>query len=124
MPTQPPIEGLPLWAQIVISLLIGVASLGVAFKGYFNKTTETKPDAGTTTAVVAGASLMDNLSIRLLSDNISNLSNDVVTLERVLSELTHHTRNDVEAKRELCARLRELRDATDRMAEMMERHPK
>lgn len=124
MPTQPPIEGLPLWAQIVISLLIGVSTLGVALKGYFTKGENTKSETAATTAVIAGTSLMDNMSLRQLSDQLAHLSNDVVTLERVMGELTHHTRNDVESKRELCGRLRELREATDRMTAIMERHLK
>lgn len=121
VPTQPPLDGLPLWAQITISLLIGVATLGVAFKGYFTKSDKTE---SATTATVAAATLLDNMSIRQLSDQLAHLSNDVVTLERVMGELTHHTRNDVESKRELCARLRELRESTDRMARIMERHLK
>lgn len=122
VPTQPPLDGLPLWAQITISMLIGVATLGVAFKGYFTKD---KPATnGSTTATIAGAALMDNMSIRQLSDQLAHLSADVVSLERAMADSTHWTRSKFEQDREVCQRLRELREVMDRIERTAERHLK
>lgn len=113
MPTQPPLDGLPLWAQIAISIMIGVATLGVAFKGYFTKSDGPKGD-GSTTATIAAATLMDNMSIRQLSDQLAHLSGDVVSLERAVADNTHWVRSKFEQDREVCQRLRELREAIER----------
>jgi hypothetical protein len=92
--------------------MIGVATLGVAFRGYFSKASEKTDTAHT--AMVAGATLMDNISIRLLSEAISNLSGEVVSLERELKDNTHWVRSKHEQDRELCQRLRELKEAMER----------
>jgi Tfp pilus assembly protein PilO len=34
---QPAIEALPTWAQILVTILVGLATLGIAFKGYLSK---------------------------------------------------------------------------------------
>jgi hypothetical protein len=122
VPTQPPLDGLPHWVQITISMLIGVATLGVAFSGYFKKS-ETKGEQSTT-ATIAAATLMDNLSIRQLSDQLAHLSNDVVSLERAMGDNTHWTRSKWEQDREVCQRLRELREVLDRLERTAERHLK
>lgn len=121
MPTQPPLDGLPLWAQILISLMIGVGTLGVAFKGYFSKSEKTTANGtGATTATIAAATLMDNLSIRQLSDQLAHLSGDVVSLERALADNTHWVRSKYEQDRELCQRLREAREAAEKLARIAE----
>jgi hypothetical protein len=119
VPTQPPLDGLPLWAQIVISMMIGVATLAVAFRGYFKHESKSAD-----TATIAGATLMDNLSIRLLGDQLTHLSGDIVSLERSIVDHAHWTRSKFEQDREMCQRLRELRETTDRLVEMAERHLK
>lgn len=114
MVTQlPDTTGLPVWAQILVSILICVGALAAAFSGYFKKT---PPPTEATLATVAGATLMDNLSIRQLSDALAVLSNDVVSLEREMKDNIHWTRTKVEQDREICQRLRELREALDRMS--------
>lgn len=126
VPTQPPsLEGFPIWAQVLISILFGLATLFVSIKGYFGKkpAPEVKGET-TTTAVVAGASLMDNMSIRALSDQLSHASNDVLSLERALNENTHWVRSKFEQDRETCQRLRELREVMERLERMAERHLK
>lgn len=120
MPTQPPLEGLPLWAQIAISMMIGVATLAVALKGYFNKSESKGEGSATTTATIAAATLMDNMSIRLLSDQLAHLSGDVVSLERALADNTHWVRTKYEQDRELCQRLREAREAAEKLAQLAE----
>lgn len=116
VPTQPPLDGLPFWAQIAISILIGVGTLGAAFKGYFIKGDKPATNGGTT-ATIAGATLMDNLSIRQLSDQLAHLSGDVVSLERAMTDNTHWVRSKFEQDREICQRLREAREAAERLAE-------
>lgn len=117
VPTQPPLEGLPLWAQIIISLAIGLATLGVAFKGYFNKD---KPDVAPgdkQTAAILAASIVDMGAIRNLSDTVIRLDASVQRLIDTMTDAAHYERNNNEINRELCARLRAL-------AEIMERHLK
>lgn len=121
MPTLPETSGLPVWAQIIISVLVCVATLAVAFKGYFGKGT---PAEDKTTATISAATVMDNLSIRTLSDQISHLSNDVVSLERALGENTHWVRSKFEQDREVCQRLRELREQAENLTDIAERHLK
>jgi hypothetical protein len=123
VPTQPPLDGLPLWAQIAISMMIGVATLAVALSGYFKKSEKTT-EGSTTTATIAAATLMDNMSIRALSDQLAHLSADVVSLERAMADSTHWTRSKFEQDREVCQRLRELREVLDRIERTAERHLK
>lgn len=119
MPTQPPIEGLPVWAQILISILVGISTLGVAFKGYFQKDkAASSVEAGDkTTAAVLAASITDMGAIRHLSDVCILLTGAVQALTKAVDEQTHHERNSIETNRELCARTRAL-------CEIMERHLK
>lgn len=115
MPTTPPLDGLPFAIQLLLTLLFGVAALAVAFKGYFTKgqrptVTTTEP---TTTALMA-ASIMDAGAVRHLSDVCINLSGCVDRLTDAIEENTHHNRIEIELDREICARLRELREALER----------
>lgn len=119
MPTLPATDGLPVWAQVLVSVLVCIATLAVAFKGYFGKSavpTDALPEAKVTAGV-----LLDNLSIRMLSDQLSHLSNDVVSLERAIGDNTHWVRSKFEQDREVCQRLRELRDALEAAAKRDER---
>lgn len=120
MPNLPDTSGLPVWAQILVSILVCIAALAVAFKGYFGKKDDS---AAPVSATVASATLMDNMSMRQLSDQLAHLSADVVSLERAMNDSTHwvrskyeQDRSKYEQDREICQRLRELR-------EIMERRP-
>lgn len=118
MPTQPPINGLPLEWQIVISLIVGLATLAVAFKGYFvrdNKGSGSHivPDSPQTAAIMA-ATIADMGAIRNLSDCVLRLDVSVQALTKTIDENTHHERNSVEVSREMCARLRELVEELER----------
>jgi len=113
VPTLPDTSALPVWAQILVSILVCLGTLGVAFKGYFKKSDEATVTAQTT-ATLAGATVMDNLSIRMLSDAIANLSNDVVSLERCMTEHNHWLRNKIDLDKEVAQRLRELREVLER----------
>lgn len=122
MPASPQLDGLPFSIQILLSVLFGVAALGAAFKGYFSKSNPPSPESATT-ATLAAATLMDNMSMRQLSDSMAHLTNDVVgldrcvvSLERAMGENTHWIRQKFEQDREICQRLRELREETERLA--------
>lgn len=128
MPTQPPIEGLPLWAQLAISFAVGLATLAVAFKGYFIKDnpksgTHIVPDSPQTAAIMA-ATIADMGAIRNLSDCVVRLDASIVSLTRTIDDQTHYERNRIELDREMCARLRELHEITDKLTEIAERHLK
>lgn len=115
MPTQPPIDGLPLWAQLVISFIVGLATLAVAIKGYLIKEKPSVTAADPSTAAIMAAQIADMGAIRHLSDVCIELSGRVRNLTDALEESTHHHRVEIELDREICARLRELREAIERM---------
>jgi hypothetical protein len=113
VPTLPQTDGLPVWAQILVSILICVGTLGVAFKGYFgSKLAGNRSDQ--TTAVSLAAVLGDLAAIRHLSDVVVQLNANVLALVNCINEATHHERNNVEALEELCSRVRRLTEALDR----------
>jgi len=128
VPTQPPIDGLPIWAQIVISIIIALTALGASLKGYFGRRNEIVGQQST--ATIAGASLMDNLSIRQLSDCMTQLSSSIEdleqavnkqshcagSLERAITDQNHWIRTKIDTDKEVANRLRELRDIIDREA--------
>jgi hypothetical protein len=116
VPSQPPIDGLPLWAQLVISFVIGLATLLVAAKGYLVKEHKQQglvPE-GSQSAAILGASIADMGAIRNLSDCVVRLDASVQALTRCIDESTHYERNNVEISREMCARLRELAEELQR----------
>jgi hypothetical protein len=118
VPTQPPIDGLPVGWQIAISVIVGLATLAVAFKGYFirdNPKTGSHivPDSPQTAAIMA-ATIADMGAIRNLSDCVLRLDVNVQALIKAIDESTHHERNNVEISREVCARLRELVEELER----------
>jgi hypothetical protein len=109
VPSQPPIDGLPLWAQLTISFIIGLATLLVAFKGYLVKDSHRGlvPESPSSAAIL-GATIADMGAIRNLADCVVRLDASVVALTRCIDESTHYERNNVDISREVCARLREL----------------
>lgn len=115
MPGQPPIEGFPIWAQILVSLFFGLAALAVAFRGYFVKEKSGGVEPGDkASASIMAASIVDMGAIRHLSDVITRLIGTVEQLNRSVEELTHHERNNIDVSREKCARLRELSEELKR----------
>ena len=117
MPTQPPIDGLPLWAQLLISLVIGVATLAVAFKGYFNKEKPPSTNENPQSASLLAASLMDTGAVRHLSDVCIRLTGCVEKLTGAVEENTHFDRIGIDLNKEICARLRELREELERQGQ-------
>lgn len=99
--------------------MFALAAIGAAYKGYFTKGGEAKTGTDATTATIAAATLMDNLSIRQLSDALTSLSGDIVSLERVTQDSIHWTRSKYEQDREICQRLRENREAAELLAQRL-----
>ncbi len=113
--TQPPhIDGLPLWAQIVISLLFGLAALGAAYSGYFKKKETAVTAAEPQTAAIIAASISDMGAIRHLSDVCIRLTGCIEALTKSVDEQSHYERNSIEIGRETCQRLRELTEEMQR----------
>jgi hypothetical protein len=113
VPTLPPLEGLPVWAQIVISLIVGVATLGVSFKGYFGNKSVPAVTTGHT-ASIAAASIVDVTAFHRLSESIVMLNTNVLALSNTVAESTHHNRNEIDLLREMCGRLRALVEEMER----------
>jgi hypothetical protein len=128
VPTQPPIDGLPVGWQIAISVIVGLATLAVAFKGYFirdNPKTGSHivPDSPQTAAIMA-ATIADMGAVRNLSDCVVRLDASIVRLCSTIDEHTHFERNSIELDREIAQRLRELREATEKLTEIADKHLK
>jgi hypothetical protein len=117
--TQPPhIDG-PIWLQLLVTVVFGLAALGAAYSGYFNKSAKGSVAAAEpTSAAILGASIADMGAIRNLSDCVVRLDASIVALTRIIEDQTHYTRNGIELTREECARLRELREVADRIIEI------
>jgi hypothetical protein len=124
MPTAPQLDGLPLWLQVILSMAFGIAALAVAFRGYRKGSTDAGAspvdDQGSQVRILA-ASIADTGAQRHLADTIVHLDGSVVraieastSLERSVTENTHWTRSKWEQDRELCQRLRELKEAMER----------
>lgn len=115
MPTTPPTDGLPVALQILVTLIFGVVALAIAFKGYFTKGERPAVSAAEPqTAALLAATIMDTGAVRHLSDVCIRLTGAVDKLTDAMEENTHHKRNGIELEREICARLRELREELER----------
>lgn len=109
MPQAPNVEGLPQWMQIAVSITFVIVTLVIAARGYKSGTepTVTQPNATI-------AHLADMGAVRHLSDVCHQLHGAVVSLERAIEDQTHFMRSHIEVEREICQRLRELRERLDR----------
>lgn len=117
MPSAPNIDGLPLWLQIFATILFGLATVWVAVRGY-----NRAPSQPAASMVVSGehvqqlhsAAIADMGAIRHLSDVCIQLTGKLDELNDTIREASHWTRNKYELDREVCARLRELRETLER----------
>lgn len=105
----PPVDGLPLWLQVVVLIMFGVAALIAAAAGYRKAQPEKQEQA-----TLLGASIADMGAIRHLSDVCIQLSGNIQGLERALENETHFRRETNELLRESCGRLRDIRDRLDK----------
>lgn len=103
MPNAPNLTGLPVWLQVSITLLFGVVTFLVALRGYFPRTRGPAP-------LNQAQHLIDMAAINRLADVSHTLTGEIVSLERAIGELLHHLRANNDLNRELCQRLRELRE--------------
>lgn len=110
MPQAPNVDGLPDWLKIVVTLVFGIATLFAIFRGYKGGVERSTAGSATTTI----AHLADMGAVRNLTDTCHNLDTHVIGLERAVGELIHFIRAQTELDREICQRLRELREAMDR----------
>lgn len=101
-----------MWAQILITVIIGIGTLGASLKGYFGN--KNLPAATNQTASIAGASVVDNAIFYRLVETVVVLNSNVVGLNTTVAESTHHNRNEIDLLREMCQRLRELVEEMER----------
>jgi hypothetical protein len=118
---QPAIDALPVWAQILITILVGCATLGIALKGYLSKATPSVVPESPATAAIMAATIADMGAIRNLSDVCIRLTTAVEMLMHSVDDHTHYKRNNLDLDRELCARLRELKEVAEHLANIAER---
>lgn len=104
----PSVDGLPLWAQIGVTLLMGIGTLLIGLRGYIGHRRHDESEAP------AIAHLADMSAVRNLTDTNHELIGTIVSFQRSLEDQTHYLRQHIELERELCQRLRELRERFDR----------
>lgn len=102
MPQSPNVDGLPLWLQITISLAFLILTGLAVGRGYFS-TSRKAPDTVPVVSQLSAQSLVDH-------------HQEFVSLNKNLMELTHYIRSQIEVERELCGRLRALREHLDGQA--------
>lgn len=110
MPNPPSLEGLPPWAAIIATIVFGVATLWAMQRGYGHQPKSEQPQI----AQLLGAQIADMGAIRRLADVCLELNTAVERLERATKDHEHFVREDIELTREVCMRLRELREALER----------
>lgn len=111
MPAAPNVDGWPLWAQIPFLMAFGLLSLWLGYKGYAARPSQRDQERHTgESAQILGASIADMGAIRQLSTSCAILADRIESLEGAVREQTHWVRNAFEQERELCQRLRELRE--------------
>lgn len=109
MPQAPKLDGLPLWLQITLSAVFALVTLIIAFRGYQTGNKPNVIEAKTTIAHLA-----DMSAVRALTDVCHQLTGEVVHLTRAIADMSHYIREQSELDREICARLRELREALEK----------
>lgn len=115
-PSAPNVEGLDPWLQIVVTIAFVFAMIIGAFHAYRKneaKAEEREPGGAAQTVIAA---IQDTGATRHLADVNLALIGEIQSLEREIKDNTHWTRAKWEQDRELCQRLRELREAMDRGA--------
>jgi FKBP-type peptidyl-prolyl cis-trans isomerase 2 len=106
MPNAPNIEGLPVWLQIAITALFGIITLIVGLRGY----------TGRDKLAATPQSAVDVATLHRLIDSNHALAGELINLERSIGEHMHHMRQNNDLSREICQRLREVRERLDRGA--------
>ena len=118
MSTQPDLSGLPIWAQLLITVIVGLGTLGVAFKGYFAKKAPDAPNTDKGMSALVAASVQDMGHMRHLADVCITLTGAVNRNTEQLNDNEHQAKNANKLYEEHCARLRELREATERLEKL------
>lgn len=106
MPEHLNVDGLPLWLQVLVSIAVVLATFFAAFRGY-NKVVEREPPGAAQTVL---ATIPDMSAVRQLSDICRVLCGEVEKLDATLRDHTHYLRDKIEVDREVCMRLRELKE--------------
>jgi hypothetical protein len=106
VPQAPSIDGLPLWLQVLVTFIFVVTTAGAAFLGYRSRV-EREPVGAATTVLAA---FPDLTAIRQLTDQSRILCDHVERLDVSMRDHTHYLRDKIEVDRELCMRMRELKE--------------
>lgn len=105
-PSAPNVTGLPLWLQVVVSLTFLLFTALAAFAGYRKRLDREPPGAAQTVL----ASIPDMSAVRQLTDICRILCERMDGVDATFRDHTHYLRDQIEVDRELCMRLRELKE--------------
>lgn len=120
MPNPPNVDGLPVWLQVTVSLAFILATMAVAFAGY--RRLERREPVGAAQTVLA--SIPDMSSVRQMVDVCRVLCVKIESLDDTMRDHTHYLRDKIEVDRELCMRIRELKEEIVRSdRQLAQRHP-
>lgn len=106
VPPAPNVDGLPPWLQVLLSLAFILTTMFVAVQGYRRRLEREPPGAGQTVV----AAFPDMTAVRQLTDVCRVLCGEVQKLDSSMVDHTHYLRDAIEVHRELCMRVRELRE--------------
>lgn len=102
----PNVDGLPAWLQVFVSLAFALTLIWGAFATYRKRVDREPTGAGQTII----ASLPDMSAVRDLNEQCRILCLAVQGLAADMNDHTHYLRDKIETDRELCMRLRELKE--------------
>lgn len=114
-PVAPNVEGLPPGLQITATIGFLLVSIYAVYSGY-RKRVEREP-AGAAQTVLA--SIPDMGAVRHLSDVCTKMTACIESLESSVRDHTHYVRNQSDLDREVCARLRELREVSESIRDLL-----
>ncbi len=109
MPEAPNLEGYPQWLQVVVSLAFAALTIIIGVRGY-----KAGPKQDETKSNTTIAHLSDMGAVRHLTTATEALHVEILSHNRLVADHTHYLREQIDVNREICQRLRELREAMDR----------
>lgn len=114
-PDAPNVDGLPPWLRIILSVAFALALIVGSWRSY-RKTFDREPTGAAQTVLAA---IPDMGALRHLADVCTRMTACIESLESSVREHTHHIRNQSDIDREVCARLREVKEVSEAIRDLL-----